>query len=255
MRSKPNRHSPTPLAMPRVPPKRPSGPFTGVIAHVRVALDAGVDASAPFIAKILAGGGRIQKQLTKDVTHVIWRAPSVRAVGSSSQSGATSEMWRRVMEISGKRAREVIVVSPTWVTATEREGRLADAKAHETVNAGFERRKAAVASRWSGDDAGEKEKTTPSGKMTTPTATCGGKRRRTMSVTPRGGDKRPKKGIEKVDLDRYDSGRRMEMEAALAALENDVNVERSNAKNSPPKSAGGEKKEKKMSYADALAAA
>ena len=76
-----------------------------------------------------------------------------------------------------------------------------------------------------------------------------------MSVTPRGGDKRPKKGIEKVDLDRFDSGRRMEMEAALAALENDVNVERSNAKNAPPKSAGGEKKEKKMSYADALAAA
>ena len=248
---KPNRHSSKPLPMPRLPPKRPSGPFTGVIAHVRVALDAGVDASAPFIAKILAGGGRIQKQLTKDVTHIIWRAPSVR---DGSSQGATSEMWRRVMEISGKRAREVIVVSPTWVTATEREGRLADAKAHETVNAGFERRKAAVASRWSGDDAGEKKKMTPSGKMTTPTATCGGKRRRTMSVTPRGGDKRPK-GIEKVDLDRFDSGRRMEMEAALAALENDENVERSNAKNSPPKSAGEEKKEKKMSYADALAAA
>lgn len=248
---KPNRHTPTPLPMPRLPPKRPSGPFTGVIAHVRVALDAGVDASAPFIAKILAGGGRIQKQLTKNVTHVIWRAPSVR---DGSSQGATSEMWRRVMEISGKRAREVIVVSPTWVTATEREGRLADAKAHETVNAGFERRKAAVASRWSGEDAGEKKTTpTPSGKKTTPTVTCGGKRRRTMSVTPRGGDKRPK-GIEKVDLDRFDSGRRMEMEAALAALENDENVERSNAKRSPPKSAGEEKKEKKMSYAAALAA-
>jgi len=233
--------------MPRLPPKRPSGPFTGVIAHVRVALDAGVDASAPFVAKILAGGGKVQKQLTKDVTHVIWRAPSVR---DGSSQGATSEMWRRVMEISEKRAREVVVVSPTWVTATEREGRVADAKAHETVNAGFERRKAAVASRWSGEDASEKKKTS---KMTTPTATCGGKRRRTMSVTPRGGDKRPK-GIEKVDLDRFDSGRRMEMEAALAALENDENIERLDAKSVPPKSADMEKNEKKMSYAAALAA-
>lgn len=154
----------------------PAALFRGVVAHVSVTLDDGVDASRPFAGKLTKHGGRtVKKFLTNGLTHLIFR-------GSSA---AASSFAARARDAKAS----IKVVAPSWVTACERAGKIVDEKDHKVR--GLESMGASTStplSRWSSLDA---------------------KVRRTPTAKERMG-KRPR-DVERVELSRYDSdARRME---------------------------------------------
>lgn len=153
----------------------PAALFRGVVAHVSVTLDDGVDASRPFAGKLSKHGGRVIKKFTNGLTHLIFR-------GSSA---AASSFAARARDAKAS----IKVVSPSWVTACERAGKIVDEKDHKVR--GLESVGASTStplSRWSSLDA---------------------KVRRTPTAKERMG-KRPR-DVERVELSRYDSdARRME---------------------------------------------
>ena len=155
----------------------PAALFRGVIAHVSVTLDDGVDASRPFAGKLTKHGARVVKKfITNGLTHLIFRGSPAAASSFSARA--------RDAKASIK------VVSPSWVTACERAGKMVDENDHRVR--GLERVGATTTtplSRWSSLDAG--------------------KVRRTPTAKERMG-KRPRE-VEPVELSRYDSdARRME---------------------------------------------
>lgn len=153
----------------------PAALFRGVVAHVSITLDDGVDASRPFAGKLSKHGGRVIKKFTNGLTHLIFR-------GSSA---AASSFAARARDAKAS----IKVVSPSWVTACERAGKIVDEKDHKVR--GLESVGASTStplSRWSSLDA---------------------KVRRTPTAKERMG-KRPR-DVERVELSRYDSdARRME---------------------------------------------
>jgi len=154
----------------------PAAHFRGVVAHVSVTLDDGVDASRPFAGKLTKHGARVVKKfVTNGLTHLIFRGSSAAAASFAARA--------RDAKASIK------VVTPSWVTACERAGKIVDEKDHKVR--GLESMGAATPtplSRWSSLDA---------------------KVRRTPTAKERMG-KRPRE-VERVELSRYDSdARRME---------------------------------------------
>ena len=154
----------------------PAALFRGVIAHVSVTLDDGVDASRPFAGKLTKHGARVVKKfVTNGLTHLIFRGSPAAASSFSARA--------RDAKASIK------VVSASWVPEGEGAGKMVDESDHRVR--GLERVGAATTplSRWSSLDAG--------------------KVRRTPTAKERMG-KRPRE-VEPVELSRYDSdARRME---------------------------------------------
>ena len=95
----------------------PAALFRGVIAHVSVTLDDGVDASRPFAGKLTKHGARVVKKfITNGLTHLIFRGSPAAASSFSARA--------RDAKASIK------VVSPSWVTACERAGKMVDENDH-----------------------------------------------------------------------------------------------------------------------------
>jgi len=167
----PSRRGPAhraPIAMPRI--------FDGVSAYVDVTLTGNVDASAPFRAKLIAKGAKVTASICPTTTHVIFRAAdAARGVA----------LHRKLAETKFKVDR-VEVVSPLWVTNSERRGEMVDAKDFATTPRG-------VPSKYS---------TTPKRNVTPKNASRSGTK------------KRDRECLESVDLMKYDSDVRRMAEIA-----------------------------------------
>jgi hypothetical protein len=160
--------------------------FDGVSAYVDVTLTGNVDASAPFRAKLVAKGAKVTVNICPTTTHVIFRAAdAARGVA----------LHRKLAEM--KLASKVKVVSPLWITNSERRGEMMDAKDFATTPRG-------VPSKYS---------TTPKRNVTPKNASRSGTK------------KRDRECLESVDLMKYDSDvRRM---AEIAA---ELDAERARAR-------------------------
>jgi len=154
-------------------PMRPI--FDGVSAYVDVTLTGNVDASAPFRAKLVAKGAKVTVNICPTTTHVIFRAAdAARGVA----------LHRKLAEM--KLASKVKVVSPLWITNSERRGEMVDAKDFATTPRG-------VPSKYS---------TTPKRNVTPKNASRSGTK------------KRDRECLESVDLMKYDSDVRRMAEIA-----------------------------------------
>ena len=77
----------------------PAALFRGVIAHVSVTLDDGVDASRPFAGKLTKHGARVVKKfITNGLTHLIFR-------GSSAAASSFSARAENARRSEGRRSR------------------------------------------------------------------------------------------------------------------------------------------------------
>ena len=149
--------------------------FDGVSAYVDVTLTGNVDASAPFRAKLVAKGAKVTVNICPTTTHVIFRAAdAARGVA----------LHRKLAEM--KLACKVKVVSPLWITNSERRGEMMDAKDFATTPRG-------VPSKYS---------TTPKRNVTPKNASRSGTK------------KRDRECLESVDLMKYDSDVRRMAEIA-----------------------------------------
>ena len=150
--------------------------FDGVSAYVDVTLTGNVDASAPFRAKLVAKGAKVTVNICPTTTHVIFRAAdAARGVA----------LHRKLAEM--KLASKVKVVSPLWITNSERRGEMMDAKDFATTPRG-------VPSKYS--------TTTPKRNVTPKNASRSGTK------------KRDRECLESVDLMKYDSDVRRMAEIA-----------------------------------------
>ena len=159
-------------------------PLAAVRAHVRVTLNDGIDSSAPFIAKLKALGARASARFQEDATHLVWR-------------GAPDALSSTLTRYRDAKAR-VVVVSPLWITACERAGARVDAAPY------------VVRAPPSGTPSAASKFSRTS---TTSTATA-------AAVAVKLG-KRPRE-VEVVDIARYSSASRLELEAMAASVEASV---------------------------------
>ena len=154
-------------------------PLADVRAHVSVTLNDGIDSSAPFIAKLKRLGARASARFRDDgCTHLVWR-------------GDASTLARTVARYRDAKAKDVAVVSPLWITACERAGTKVDIASYVVRVASATPSAASKFSR----------------VATPPTAT-------TTAVAVKLG-KRPRE-VEVVDIERYSSASRLELEAMAA---------------------------------------
>lgn len=154
-------------------------PLADVRAHVSVTLNDGIDSSAPFIAKLKRLGARASARFRDDgCTHLVWR-------------GDASALARTVARYRDAKAKDVAVVSPLWITACERAGAKVDIASYVVRVASATPSAASKFSR----------------VATPPTAT-------TTAVAVKLG-KRPRE-VEVVDIERYSSASRLELEAMAA---------------------------------------
>ena len=170
--------------------------FDGVSAYVDVTLTGNVDASAPFRAKLIAKGAKVTANICPTTTHVIFRAAdAARGVA----------LHRKLAETKFKVDR-VEVVSPLWVTNSERRGEMVDAKDFATTPRG-------VPSKYS---------TTPKRNVTPKNASRSGTKKRDRRVLGIGGFDEVRLGRATNGGDRGGVGRGTKERRRRGAAEEDV---------------------------------